>query len=125
MTTMPLKYSETGQITGCRAESVEDAKLCIKELKLKKKDFALQKKEVAAEIAQIRDKNRSTKVASRAVKGSGFLATMVKTSNTIGAINVDGKVRALETKKASIDETINQFDRAIMGLERYILDAAK
>ena len=126
---MPIKYSPEGQIIGCRAESVPDAKICIKELKLKKKELQLQKKEVAAQITQVRAAHRTAKVQKGpAMRGSGFLANVSRsidrTVKHSAAVNVDNAVRELESQKAVIDQNIAQFDNAVLGLERYILENA-
>ena len=124
---MPLKYSPEGQIIGCRAESVPDAKLCIKALKLKKKDLQGQKKEVAAQIAQVRANHRSAKIQmGPAMRGSGFLAnvsrTVQRTAKHSAAVSVDNTVRELESKKSVFDQGITQVDNAILQLERYVLE---
>lgn len=82
---MPLKYSPEGQVTGCHAESVPEARLCIEELKLKKKELQAQRTEITAAMATGRADPR------------------------------------LEGMEATIDRNVTLFDKAIVGLERYIV----
>ena len=124
---MPIKYSPDGQIVGCTADSIADAKICIKEIKLKKKEFQLQKKEVAAQIAQVRAAHRTANInRGPAVRGSGGLAkvlrTMDKATKQTAAINTNNAISQLETRKNAFDQKIAQLDGAILSLERYILD---
>jgi hypothetical protein len=124
---MPLRYSPEGQIIGGRAESVPDAKIIIKELKLKKKELQLQKKEIAARIAQVKAEHRSAKVRHVPVaRGKGLLKDLTraidKSARHSTAVNVDNAVRELEGKKTAIDEAIARFDQAVLGLERFILE---
>jgi hypothetical protein len=106
-----LKFNEAGQVMGCRAESVPDAKICIKELKLIKKETALQKKEITARITQIRASHRSSRVASSAIKGKGFMAAMVKTGRSIEALSIDGQIRPFESQKPLSIETLPSLIR--------------
>src|SRR5688500_8929211 len=87
---MPLKYSPEGQVTGCHADYVPEARLCIKELKLNKEELKAQRKKIT-----------STRPSAD--------------------INRDEPIRRSEGIIDTIDRSIAQFDKAIVGLERHIL----
>jgi hypothetical protein len=92
---MPLKYSPEGQVIGCHADSVPEARLCIEELKRKKKELQAQREEITCVEH------------SRAANGDG----QIRPSN--GSIS-NGII-------VTVDRNIAQFDKAIVGLERYVL----
>ena len=123
---MPIECSPEGQVVRVRADSVADAKLCIKQIKLKKQELQAQKREVTARIAQIRAEHLSTKVGSGlAPRGKGFMAGASRVIKNVTAINVDTAVREQQSQKAALEDNIAQLDKALLQLERYILEAAE
>lgn len=124
---MPLKLSPTGEVIGVEAQTVAEAKLCIKELKLKKKELALEKKEVAAKIADVRAAHRSANVRrGPTVRGSSTFAKTMRTFDRVNKhlanVNTDSRVSSLEFDKAKIEKDVAWIENAIIQLERMILE---
>lgn len=109
------------------AQSVPEAKIAIKELKLKKKEYALLKREISQHQKQIRVEYTDM-VRQRGSKfiGGGSIGRLVRTVQTI---NRDAERRSLaeqlaplEQKKNAIEAIIIAIDQMILQVERYIVE---
>ncbi|MEH2264323.1 hypothetical protein [Nostoc sp.] len=108
-------------------QSSAEAKIAIKELKLKKKEYAFVKREISQQQKIIRAEY-TDKVRQRGskIRGGGSIGRVVRTIQTI---NRDGDRRALaqqltplEQQKNAVDGIINAIDQAILQIERYIIE---
>jgi hypothetical protein len=111
--------------------SVADAKLSIKELRLRKKDLQGRKREIAAELSEER--------AAWRERQAGRISTIGLGRGTGGRIMrgaIQGKrrgermqhadiVNEAAARRQDIDDLIDDVDRAIIDLERYILRSDK
>lgn len=107
--------------------TVEEAKLAIKQLKLKKKEYAVLKKGVTNELSQI---NATRKVAlgkrGSMMRGGGNFGKTVRAFDRMGRDaerrNHAGNIAPLEGQKAAIESRVLRIDQAITMLEGYILE---
>ncbi len=121
-----ISISEDGRIN-IAVQSVAEAKIAIKALKLKKKEFALTKREISQQQKIIRaDYTDKVRQQGSKVRGGGSIGRFVRTLQTI---NRDADRRALaqrlaplEEQKNAVDRIITAIDQAILQLERYILE---
>lgn len=121
-----ISISEDGRIN-IAVQSVAEAKIAIKALKLKKKEFALTKREISQQQKIIRaDYTDKVRQQGSKVRGGGSIGRFVRTVQTI---NRDADRRALaqrlaplEEQKNAVDRIITAIDQAILQLERYILE---
>lgn len=121
-----ISISEDGRIN-IAVQSVAEAKIAIKALKLKKKEFALTKREISQQQKIIRaDYTDKVRQQGSKVRGGGSIGRFVRTVQTI---NRDADRRALaqrlaplEKQKNAVDRIITAIDQAILQLERYILE---
>lgn len=109
------------------AQSVAEAKIAIKELKLKKKEYALIKREISQHQKQIRAEytDRVRQQGSK-FRGGGSIGGLVRTVQTI---NRDAARRALaqqlaplERQKGAVETITNAIEQTILQLERYIIE---
>ena len=107
-------------------ESVDQAKIGIKALKLEKKELNARKKQIGMEIKALRVQ-RSEKVAAQGsmVRGGGNIGKYARAMQRAGRDN-DRRQHASalaphEREKMVIDMFITNIDQAIVHLERYIL----
>lgn len=109
------------------AQSVPEAKIALKELKLKKKEYALVKREISQHQKQIRAEYTDM-IRQRGSKfiGGGGIGRLVRTVQTI---NRDAERRSLaeqlaplEQKKNAVEAIINAIDQMILQVERYIVE---
>jgi hypothetical protein len=109
------------------AKVASEAKLAIKEIRLRKKEFQLYKKGVAAEMAELRAERR-LKVAKQGsmMRGGGEFGKIVRSMERISRDSARARhasqLSPLEHKKAIIDERIAILDSAILQLERLALN---
>lgn len=124
---MPYAWVEDNGTVRTQFDTVAEAKIAIKELRLEKKDWNVTKKDVAAQIAAIRADYRS-EVAQRGskVQGGGgfgrFLRGMQTASRDNRRAKVDEAIRPLEEHKADLDRVLTNIDSVILQLERYVLE---
>ena len=108
-------------------ESVQEAKIAIKELKLKKKEYALVKREISQQQKVIRaEYTENVRQRGSKMRGGGGLGQLIRTVQTI---NRDADRRALaqqlaplEQQNNIIDGIINAIEQAILKIEKYILE---
>lgn len=121
-----ISISEDGRIN-IAVQSVAEAKIAIKALKLKKKEFALTKREISQQQKIVRaDYTDKVRQQGSKVRGGGSIGRFVRTVQTI---NRDADRRALaqrlaplEEQKNAVDRIITAIDQTILQLERYILE---
>lgn len=109
------------------AQSLVEAKLAIKGLKLKKKEYALMKRELTQQQKIIRaEYTDKVRQQGSKVRSGGSLGRLVRTVQTV---NRDADRRALaqrlaplEKQKNAVDAIITAIDEAILQLERYIIE---
>lgn len=109
------------------ARSVVEAKIAIKELKLKKKDYTLIKREISQNQKQLRA-NYTDGVRQRGSKfrGGGSIGSFVRTVQTINhdaeRRNLAQELTPLEQQKNAVERIINEIDKAILQVEKFIID---
>ncbi len=109
------------------AKSVAEAKIAIKELKLKKREYALAKREISQQQKLIRAEytNSVRQKGSKFIGGGGF-GRLVRTVQTISR-DVDRRTLAqelapLEQRNNTIDGIINAIEQAVLQLEKFIIE---
>lgn len=108
-------------------QSVTEAKIAIKELKLKKKEYALVKRDISQQQKQIRAEY-TDKVRQRGskFKGGGSIGRLVQTVQTINRDtdrrSLAQELAPLEQQKNAIDAILNAIDRTILQIERFIVE---
>ncbi|MEG3833841.1 hypothetical protein [Microcoleus sp. Z1_C3] len=108
-------------------QSLPEAKLAIKALKLKKKEYALVKRELTQQQKMIRaEYTDKVRQQGSKVRGGGSLGSLARTFQTA---NRDADRRALakqlaplEEQKNAVDAVITAIDQAILQLEKYIVE---
>lgn len=109
------------------AQSVAEAKIAIKELKLKKREYALVRREITQQQKQIRaEYTDSVRQRGSKFRGGGTIGYLVRTVQTI---NRDAARRTLaqelaplEEQKNAVEAIINAIDRAILQIEKFIIE---
>lgn len=107
-------------------QSVVEAKIAIKELKLKKKEYALVKREISQQQKQIRaEYTDNVRQRGSKFRGGGSIGGFVRTVQTI---NRDAARRTMaqelapwEQQKNAVDAMINTIDQAILQVEKNII----
>jgi hypothetical protein len=106
---------------------VAEAKIAIKELKLKKKEYVLVKREISQQQKQIRAEY-TDQVRQRGSKfrGGGNMGRLIRTVQTVNRDadrrSLAQKLAPLEEQKNTIDTIINAIDQTILQLERFIVE---
>lgn len=121
-----VTIAANGQIS-ISVQSLAEAKVALKELKLKKKENALVKRELTQQQKIIRaEYTDKVRQQGSKVRGGGSIGRIVRTIQTV---NRDADRRALaqrlaplEEQKTAVDGTINTIDQAILQIERYIVE---
>lgn len=120
-----VSISEDGRIT-VSVQSLAEAKIAIKALKLKKKEYALMKRELAQQQKVIRTEyTDKVRQQGSKVRGGGSIGRFVRTVQTINR-DADRRTLAqrlapLEEQKNAVDRIITAIDQTILQLEKYIL----
>lgn len=107
--------------------TVAEAKIAIKELKLKKKEYALVKREITQRQKQIRaEYTDSVRQRGSKFSGGGSIGRLVRTVQTI---NRDAHRRTLaqelaplEEQKNAVEAITNEIDQAILQVEKFIIE---
>jgi hypothetical protein len=108
------------------AQSVAEAKIAIKELKLKKKEYALVKRKISQSQKQIRaEYTHNVRQRGSKFRGSGSIGRLIRTVQTINR-DADRRTLAqelapLEHQKSAVEATLNAIDQAIVQLEKFII----
>jgi hypothetical protein len=121
-----VKITDNGELI-ISARSVAEAKIAIKELRLKKKEYALVKREISQQQKQIRAEY-TDQVRQRGSKfrGGGSVGRLIRTVQTI---NRDADRRSLaqelaplEQQKNGVEAVITAIDQTILQVERFIVE---
>ncbi|KAM3116446.1 hypothetical protein [Phormidesmis sp. 146-33] len=121
-----MTIADDGRIN-ISAQSLAQANIAIKALKLKKKEYALVKRELTQQQKVIRaEYTDQVRQQGSKVRGGGSIGRFVRTVQTI---NRDADRRALaqqlaplEEQKNVVDGIIMAIDQAILQLEKYIIE---
>jgi hypothetical protein len=118
------------QITGsgvtANVHSIAEAKIAIKELKLKKKEYSLLKKNLINQQKQLRaEYNHEVRTRGRIVRGIGieglFAQEAERTTREARKVKLANDLAPLEEKKQDIDAMLSGIANTILLLETYIL----
>jgi hypothetical protein len=120
-----VEFTQDGRII-IRASTVAEAKLALKELKLKKKENSITKREITNQQQQIRagytDKIRREGTKMR---GGGSIGRFVRdfqtSSRNIDKANLARKLAPINKQKSQIDAILTAIDKAVIQVETYIL----
>ena len=108
-------------------DSVDEAKLAIKQLRLKKRELNIQKRSVNAEMKELRLERRE-QVAQQGSKmrGGGKFGQFVRASQTAGRDHDRrqhvARLAPYEQAKADIDRQITNVDMIIARIEQTLLE---
>jgi hypothetical protein len=107
--------------------SVAEAKIAIKELKLKKKEYALVKREITQHQKQIRaEYTDSVRKRGSKFRGGGSIGRLVRTVQTINRDtarrNLAQELAPSEEQKNAVEAMINVIDQAIVQVEKFIIE---
>ena len=124
---MPIEFNEAGSIVRVSAVDAAEAKLVVRELKMKKKDVQLQKKEISSEIAQMRAHHRASMAAATSpVRVGGTVGKMMRGMERVNKVTarngLENRVVPLEQQKFQLDKNITAIDDCLLKLERFILE---
>lgn len=121
----PVTVHPNGDIT-TRFATVPEAKLAIKQARLKKREVAQERKAVNAEMAEIRA-NRRLQVARQGsmTRGGGTLGRTFRTFERIARDSAKAShanaLAPLEAEKAALDQVTRRLDDLILQIEAYVL----
>jgi hypothetical protein len=116
-----VKFRRSGSVW-YDVNSAAEAKLAIKQLRLKKKELTAEKREISSDIAEIRAEYR-TKAAGRIYMGRGggksgaMMRAGVRAKRRGERLQVEADVVPLEREKAQLDARMLVIDRAIAQIE--------
>lgn len=103
-----------------------EAKVALKELKLKKKEYGLLKREIALQQKEVRSAY-TNEVATRGSRfmGGGGLGRFVRAVQTISRdskrAEVANRIAPLEQRSMEIEAVIHAIDSTILQVEAYLL----
>jgi hypothetical protein len=115
-----------GSTVHVRANSTSEAKIALKELKLKKKECSLFKREINEKQKVIRA-SYTDEVRTRGsmLRGGGGLGKFVRLFQTVSRDDKRSQLAIalapLEQEKQSVESVIHAIDSAIIQVEAYIL----
>lgn len=121
-----VKITDDGELH-ISAKSVVEAKIAIKEMKLKKKEYALVRREISQRQKQIRvEYTDQVRQRGSKFRGGGSIGRLVRTVQTI---NRDADRRSLaqelaplEQQKNTVETIINSIDQGILQIEKFIFE---
>ncbi|MEH2144049.1 hypothetical protein [Nostoc sp.] len=108
-------------------QSLAEAKIAIKELKLKKKEYAWRKREISQQQKIIRaEYTDNVRQRGSKTRGSSIMSRLAQTLQTSKS-DADRRALAqqlppLEQQKNAVDEKINEIDQAMLQIERYNIE---
>jgi hypothetical protein len=110
-----------------QANNIQEAKIAIKQLKIKKKEYSLAKKEIVLQQqlikAEFTDKNRRQGAMMRGGGGIGkFVRTIQNVQRDTNKIDLANKLAPLEKQKFHIDAILSIIDQGVLKLESYLLE---
>jgi hypothetical protein len=120
-----VEFSDDGQIR-VSANSVAEAKLAIKQLRLRKKAVGLEKREVTQAITALTaERRRQTANQSSMMRGGGNLGKFTRGMQSLGRDadrrNHAARLQPYQQEKARLDRYMLGIDQMINQLEAYIL----
>lgn len=112
-----------------KANCVAEAKLALKEMKLKKKEFGLMKRSVSDRQKEIRAAyTQEVRNRGSMMRGAGGLGKFVRTIQTISRDSKGAQLAAtlapLEEEKQRIGALMRAIDSAILQVEVHVLNHA-
>ncbi len=121
-----VTISDNGELC-VSINSTADAKIAIKELKLKKKEYALVKREISQHQKQIRSEyTDKVRLRGSKVRGGGSIGSFVRTVQTINRDadrrTLTQQLAPLDQQKNAVNRIINVIDQTILQVENYIID---
>jgi len=127
-----MEFSETSVIriengkVHLRVTNAAEAKLAIKEIRIKKKELALFKREVVAKQRALRAaQTHSTRTQGPMMHGGGgfgrFVRAVQSASRYSDRSSLASNLAPLEDDKSRIDRDMRGFDSLTLQLESYIL----
>lgn len=107
--------------------NIQEAKLAIKQLKIKKKEISLAKKQIIVNQRMIRaeytDSTRRQGSMMRGGKGFGsFVRSIQRTQRSVAKIELANKLAPLEKEIYQYESILSAIDQGILKLETYILE---
>lgn len=116
-----------GDRLSCNVESVEQAKLAIKELKILKRGYVIKKKLLSDQIkAQRFEYSQEVKRRGSMMRGGGGIGRFVRSIQSISRDSKRAKLASaldpLENAKQEIESIIAAIDVAALKLEVFIHD---
>jgi hypothetical protein len=120
-----VQFTDDGQIR-VSANSVAEAKLAIKELRLRKKAVGLEKRQVTQAITALNaERRRQTANQGSMMRGGGNLGKFTRGMQSMGRDaerrNHAARLQPYEQEKARLDRYTLGIDQMINQLEAYIL----
>lgn len=121
-----VTISDNGELR-VSARTVAEAKIAIKELKLKKKKYALVKREISQQQKQIRaDYTDQVRQRGSKLRGGGSIGRLVRAVQTVNRDadrrNLAQQLAPLEQQKNTVDGIINAIDQTILQVEKFIIE---
>lgn len=121
-----VSFQDDGSIR-LSLHSIPEAKLAVKQLKLRKQEIALEKKAVTAKMAEVRA-SRQIALGNRSsmVRGGGKLGSFVRTTQRFERDSERARHAAtmapMERQKAVIERRLLNVQAAITAAQEYILE---
>ena len=108
------------------ATSLPEAKLALKELRLKKKEFGIQKKLILARQQEIRASyTEEVRTRGSIVRGGGGIGKFLRLVQTISRDSKRSRLAVdlapLEREKQEVENMIHTIDRVILQVEAQLL----
>ena len=128
---MELQNQDIVTVTGSEIRvhvtTTIEAKLAIKELRLKKKEFILQKKNIALQQRQIRSTyTNEVRQQGAMMRGGGgigsFVRTIQSTSRDSRRRQLANDLEPLDRQKIEIEQIISKIDAMILQIENAIVN---
>jgi hypothetical protein len=119
-----VRFTDDGTIA-YKVNSLAEAKLAIKQMKLRKKEIVLEKREITQAVTAINAERRA-RVANqgRMMRGGGeiakFTRSMQSLSRDMDKRNYAARLRPYELEKALLEDYALNVDRMIAELEVYL-----
>lgn len=109
-----------------KADTLADARLAIKELKLKKKEYSLRKRAIADAQRNLRAQyTEDVRARGSMMRGGGFFGKVARafqsSSRDSRRARLAAELAPYETKKQEIEAVIRALDSAILQVEAAIL----
>ena len=115
-----------GETVHVRANSLAEAKLALKELKLKKKEYGLLKRAVTERQKEIRaGYTENVRTRGSMVRGGGGVGRFVRAIQTVSRdskrAQLANNLAPLEQQKQQIETILRAIDAALLQVEAHLL----